>query len=398
MGCLVTRSPGLVVIAPRPAVLALDSRFWQGRRVLLTGHTGFKGAWLALWLRQLGAEVQGVALAPEGTPNLYQQLNLEDLSVLPGSLQSALIDICELQPLATTVQAFQPEVVFHLAAQPLVRRSYAEPLLTWQTNVMGTLNLFEALRSLRRPCAVLAITTDKVYRNQEWWYGYRETDALGGHDPYSASKAAAELLIDSWRSSFCGDLPHQTPWLAVASARAGNVIGGGDWASDRIVPDAMRACAAGEVLALRHPDATRPWQHVLEPLAGYLLLGQLLLQDLLGACDGTADSRFRQAWNFGPALESNCSVRQLVEALHAVWPGAWRDASDPSAVHEAGLLHLVTDKAHHQLGWRPRWDLTMTAERTAGWYRRVHEGASPLRCCVDDLEAYWQSGGMPVPA
>lgn len=380
-----------------PPAAFLDSRFWQGRRVLLTGHTGFKGSWLALWLRRLGAQVLGIALPPDTEPSLYQQLALEQTQGLPGALQSSLLDLRELEPLAAAVQAFQPEVAFHLAAQPLVRLSYEQPLTTWQTNVIGTLHLLEALRPLEQPCAVVVVTTDKVYRNQEWCYGYRENDPLGGHDPYSASKAAAELLVASWRSSFCGNLPHQTSHLAVATARAGNVIGGGDWARDRIVPDAMRACAQGTPLPLRHPGSTRPWQHVLEPLAGYLLLAQLLLEQRLAASASDAGPCYSQAWNFGPALASNCSVRVLVEALHAVWPGRWIDASDPRAVHEAGLLHLVTDQAHHGLGWRPRWDLPTTAERTARWYRDVHEGASPLRCCLDDLEAYWQAGGTPVP-
>jgi len=372
---------------------ALSPHFLQGRRVLLTGHTGFKGSWLALWLRRLGADVLGVALPPDSQPSLYDQLQLEEQQGLGGGLHSRLLDLRDLPALVDAVQAFQPELVFHLAAQPLVRLSYAEPLTTWHTNVIGSLHLLEALRPLQQPCAVVVITTDKVYRNQEWCYGYRENDPLGGHDPYSASKAAAELLLHSWRQSFCGALPHQTPHLAIATARAGNVIGGGDWAADRIVPDAMRACAAGAVLPLRNPESTRPWQHVLEPLSGYLLLGQLLGQAQQQGSP-TALVSLADAWNFGPPLASNCTVRQLVEALHAAWPGSWRDASDPQAPHEAGLLHLVTDKAYHRLGWAPRWDLATTAERTARWYRRVHGGTAPLECCLEDLEAYEQAGAV----
>ena len=371
----------------------LTPRFWQGRRVLLTGHTGFKGSWLALWLRRLGAEVMGVALPPATEPSLYSQLNLEQGQELLGSLQSQLLDLRDLPAVTTVVQAFEPEVVFHLAAQPLVRLSYTAPLSTWTTNVIGTLHLLEALKPLQKPCAVVAITTDKVYRNQEWCYGYRENDPLGGHDPYSASKAAAELALHSWRSSFCGPLPHQTPHLAIATARAGNVIGGGDWAADRIVPDAMRACAHGTELPLRNPRSTRPWQHVLEPLSGYLLLGQQLAgAQTQGAA---AVAAVADAWNFGPPLASNCTVQALVDALHAIWPGPCWDASDPSAPHEAGLLNLATDKAHHQLGWTPRWNLATTAERTARWYQRVHGGEAPLLCCLDDLEAYTQT--MPAP-
>ncbi len=365
-------------MAPSP-----DPAFWRGKRVLLTGHTGFKGAWLTLWLLQLGAEVHGLALDPESSPNLFDALNLASGSVsgLPGRLLHHHVDLRDAAAVAATVAAARPELVLHLAAQSLVRRGYAEPLTTWAVNVMGSLHLLEALRPLAHPCAVVMVTTDKVYDNREWCYGYRETDRLGGRDPYSASKAAAELAIASWRSSFCGRAPHQTPHLAIASARAGNVIGGGDWATDRIVPDAMRAWARAEPLSLRHPGATRPWQHVLEPLGAYLLLAQRLAADPAGALAGP--------WNFGPALEANRPVANLVAALQAHWPGGdWREQADPQAPHEAGLLHLVIDKARHQLGWRPRWDFATTVERTACWYRRVHEGASPLACCLDDLERY----------
>jgi CDP-glucose 4,6-dehydratase len=277
----------------------------------------------------------------------------------------------------------QPEVVLHLAAQPLVRRSYAEPLATWETNVNGTLHLLEAVRALEHPCTAVLITTDKVYRNNEWLYGYREIDPLGGHDPYSSSKAAAELAIASWRSSFCGSLPHQTPHLRIASARAGNVIGGGDWAADRIVPDAMRALAAGLPIAVRNPTATRPWQHVLEPLGGYLLLAERL---------SVGESTLASAFNFGPQLEANRSVRELVEEALLHWPGGWIDQSDPTSPHEASLLHLVIDKAHHDLGWTPRWTFPTTVKRTVGWYRRVQDDpASALACCLEDLATYLDS-------
>jgi len=365
-----------------PATISPDHRFWAGRRVLLTGHTGFKGSWLALWLLQLGARVTGVSLDPDTNPSLFAALNLLEAG-LPGALHDHRLDIRDAEALASLVAAADPEVVLHLAAQPLVRRSYADPLGTWATNMQGTLHLLEALRPLDRPCAVVMVTTDKVYANREWCYGYRETDRLGGHDPYSASKAGAELAIASWRASFCGTAPHQTPHLAIATARAGNVIGGGDWAADRIVPDAMRACAAGEPLILRNPTATRPWQHVLEPLSGYLQLAEAL------AADPAAHA---EAWNFGPQLEANRPVAELVEALQHHWPGQWHDHSDPHAPHEAGLLHLVIDKAVSRLGWQPRWDFATTVARTAGWYRQVASGAAPLACCVADLEAYQRRG------
>ena len=359
----------------------VDPGFWRGRRVLLTGHTGFKGSWLALWLLELGAELHGLALEPEPVAAPAQPLfTALGLAERLGA-RHRLGDIRQPEAVQAAVDAAQPEVVLHLAAQPLVRRSYSDPLGTWSTNVQGSLQLLEALRPLQHPCSVVLITTDKVYANREWEWGYREDDRLGGHDPYSASKAAMELMAASWRASFCGPAAHQTRHLALATARAGNVIGGGDWAADRIVPDAMRALAAGEPIAVRNPVATRPWQHVLEPLAGYLQLAQRLHAER---------DRHSQAYNFGPAAEANRPVEELVEQLLAHWPGAtgWRDASQSGAPHEAGLLHLVADRAQQQLGWRPRWDFVTTAARTAGWYRRVHQGEAALVCCLDDLRAY----------
>ena len=359
----------------------LDPDFWRGRKVLITGHTGFKGSWLTLWLLSLGAEVWGYALAPEPGRALFTDLGLDQAtrSADWGYLRHRISDVCDPQALRRWVEESQPEVVLHLAAQPLVRRSYRDPLGTWATNVQGSLHLLEALKPLEHPCAVVMVTTDKVYANREWDYGYREEDRLGGHDPYSASKAAAELAIASWRASFCGPDAHQTPHLAIATARAGNVIGGGDWAEDRIVPDAMRSLAAGQSIPVRQPEATRPWQHVLEPLGGYLLLAEQL---------ATGGQAYASAFNFGPGLEANRSVRELVEAALTHWPGSWRDLSDPSAPHEAGRLHLQIDKAHHQLGWQPRWPFATTVARTVAWYRAVHEGANPLGCCLADLEAY----------
>jgi len=362
-----------------------DPQFWRGRRVLLTGHTGFKGSWLALWLSQLGAEVHGVALAPDTRPALFDQLELAS-----GLAGHHLLDIGDAAGLAAITAACQPQVVLHLAAQPLVRRSYRDPLGTWATNVQGSLHLLQALKPLQHPCAAVMVTTDKVYANQEWDYGYREDDRLGGHDPYSASKAAAELAIASWRASFCGPAAHQTPHLAIATARAGNVIGGGDWAEDRIVPDAMRSLSAGEAIPVRRPEATRPWQHVLEPLAGYLRLAEKLAGAESAAPQPGAAilNPYATAFNFGPSLEANRTVRELVDAALAHWPGQWRDLSDATAPHEAGRLHLQIDKAHHQLGWWPRWPFATTVERTVAWYRAVHQGASPLECCLADLKAY----------
>ena len=371
-----------------------NSSFWAGRRVLVTGHTGFKGAWLLLWLQQLGAQVWGTSLEPEPEPNLFRQLAA---SRPPGERHSWHHhegDIRDLSDLQALVDRCQPEVVLHLAAQPLVRRSYLDPLGTWATNVQGSLHLLEALRTVNHPCSVVMVTTDKVYANREWNYGYREGDRLGGHDPYSASKAAAELAIASWRASFCGTGPNQTPHLAIATARAGNVIGGGDWAEDRIVPDAMRALAADQVIAVRRPEATRPWQHVLEPLGGYMLLAEKLAA---GQSRGSDSNPYAETFNFGPQLEANRSVSTLVNEALLHWPGTWQNSSESRGPHEAGQLHLQIDKAHHQLGWRPRWDFATAVARTVRWYRAVHEGVSPLDCCLADLNVYQAMAAFKHP-
>lgn len=346
------------------------TEFWRGKRVLVTGHTGFKGSWLSLWLTDMGAEVYGLALAPETTPALFEQLRLAEI------MDHALGDIRDPETLAARVAAVRPEAVFHLAAQPLVLRAYREPLLTWETNVMGTAHLLEALKPLDAPCAAVLATTDKVYENREWPYAYRESDRLGGHDPYSSSKAAMEVLVASFRRSFFQD-GHP---VRIATGRAGNVIGGGDWSENRIAPDLVRALGAGKALAVRNPAAVRPWQHVLEPLAGYLRLAEALATRAEPTLDG--------AFNFGPEPHGNRSVRDLVETAIGVWPGDWRDASDPDAPHEAGLLALAIEKARATLGWRPRWDFPETVARTVDWHRRVAAGTDPLHLCRADIGAY----------
>lgn len=354
-----------------------DYSFWKGKRVLLTGHTGFKGSWLLLWLQELGAHVYTFALEPEPAPNLFREL----FKVRPpgNSWHHKVGNLDDLESLKALVYQSQPEVVFHLAAQSLVRYSYEDPLGTWTSNVIGSLNILESLRSLDHLCAVVMVTTDKVYENRCWSYGYRELDRLGGHDPYSASKAAAEIAIGSWRSSFIGIAPHQTSNLHIATARSGNVIGGGDWAADRIVPDAIRSLISGEVIMVRNAFATRPWQHVLEPLCGYLRLAEALYTSDVPPCE---------AFNFGPNLASNRSVGDLVSTIVELWPGEWINKTDQNAPHEAQLLHLQIDKAHHLLEWQPRWEYATTVSRTVGWYRAVHEGASPLDCCLADLTAF----------
>jgi CDP-glucose 4,6-dehydratase len=347
---------------------------WHGRRVLITGHTGFKGAWLAHWLLARGARVSGLALAPDAHPALFDRLDLA------RRMDHALGDIRDPSLVAARVADCAPEVVFHLAAQALVRRSYRAPLETFATNVMGTLHLVEALRPATRPTALVVVTTDKVYQNREWPHAYRETDRLGGHDPYSASKAASEIALDSYRRSFLAGGP-----VRMAVARAGNVIGGGDRAEDRIIPDIIRAGLAGQRLALRNPHAVRPWQHVLDPLAGYLLLAERLL---------AGDAAAQDAFNFGPDSADQRRVADLLSAFQAHWPLAWDDASDPAAPHEAGLLTLATDKARQTLGWRPRWGFDTAVARTARWYRAVETAGTPAAAACDaDLAAF--AGGGP---
>jgi len=325
--------------------------FWNGKRVLLTGHTGFKGSWLGLWLTSKGARVTGIALAPDTDPALFLQLDLA------RDLDHRVCDIRNAEAINAIVRETRPDVILHLAAQALVLRSYRQPLETWATNVMGTANLLEAARALDHTCAIVAVTTDKVYRNNEWEFGYRESDHLGGHDPYSASKAATEIVIESWRKSY---LSRPSP-VRMASARAGNVIGGGDWSENRIVPDIVRALSAGREIYVRNPAAIRPWQHVLEPLGGYLTLAEKLY--------ASSDEAYQAAFNFGPTADAERSVRELVGAVLETWPGRWRDASDPGAPHEAGRLALNIDRARVRLGWTPRWTFKQSVHETIAWYR-----------------------------
>jgi CDP-glucose 4,6-dehydratase len=362
--------------------------FYRNKSVLVTGHTGFKGAWLTEWLLMMGARVTGLALPPPTSPALFDQIGLAprcDHRI--GDIRDRLL----VQALMAEVQ---PDLVFHLAAQPLVRASYNQPVETYDTNVMGTLHVLDALRFLSGPCAAVFVTTDKVYDNREWLHAYREADPLGGYDPYSSSKACAELVIQSYRNSYfnpakCGRR------VAIASARAGNVIGGGDWALDRIVPDCMRALAKGETIPVRNPNATRPWQHVLDPLSGYLLLGMRLYAALSTSVRGEGDlALLSSAFNFGPDLESNRPVRDLVNEVLKNWPGRWADCSDLNAPHEAGLLNLATDKAFHVLGWRPAWRFAQACEATVSWYRDVQlQGAGlALSLMRSQIEAHLQAG------
>jgi len=328
---------------------------FRGKTVWLSGITGFKGTWLAEWLVSLGAKVHGFALAPSTTPSVFGQTGLGSRVTWDEA------DLRDPAAVRKSVQSTNPDFVFHLAAQPLVRLSYSQPVETYSTNVMGTIHVLEALRLLGKPCAAVLVTTDKCYENHERDYSYREDDPLGGHDPYSSSKAACEIAIASWRRSFFKDHP-----VKIASARAGNVIGGGDWAADRIVPDCVRALIHSQAIPLRHPAATRPWQHVLEPLSGYLWLAALLARPELRPAPAAP---LASAFNFGPGPDANRTVAELVGEVFKTWPGSWVDKSDPQAVHEARLLQLSTAKAKALLDWSPAWSFPEAVRETMTWYR-----------------------------
>jgi CDP-glucose 4,6-dehydratase len=344
------------------------ANFWHGKRVLLTGHTGFKGGWLALWLQKLGAEVVGIALAPNTLPNLFE------LAHVKSGMTSHFCDIRNASKLRQIVRDACPEIVFHLAAQPLVRSSYRDPLATYATNVMGTANLMDALRGLDSIKVAVMVTTDKVYCNNEWIYPYRETDGLGGHDPYSASKAASEIVIASYRDAYLKD-----QGIAVATARAGNVIGGGDWSEDRLIPDAVRAWQTLIPLEIRRPQAIRPWQHVLEPLHGYLTLAQKLWyhHELAGA------------YNFGPLTHEAATVREVIEQARTVFGrGDVIYGDGNTGPHEAAWLALETAKARETLKISAKWHLAETVRRTMVWYQAQYQGTDARSLCEAEITAF----------
>jgi len=327
---------------------------YVNRNVFVTGHTGFKGSWLCAWLENMGASVCGYALEPPTTPNHFECLDLKGDSVIA--------DVRDFLQLQSAMRDHQPEIIFHLAAQPSVLVSYDDPIETFSTNVVGTVNLLQAVREIPSVRAVVIITTDKCYENKEWLYGYRETDPLGGHDPYSASKACTELVVESFRKSYFGVEDGHT---LLASARAGNVIGGGDWTADRLLPDIARAASEGVPMTLRNPNSSRPWQHVLEPLSGYLRLGQMML-------DG--EKKFAEAWNFGPSLNSNLTTSEMVDVAKSYWSKIEsKKVVHEHTPHEAGLLMVDSTKANRLLQWEPIWDVATSVEKTVMWYRTFFE-------------------------
>jgi CDP-glucose 4,6-dehydratase len=353
--------------------VGLSSQFWSGKRVLITGHTGFKGSWLTLWLQSLGAQVSGFALQPPTQPSLFE------LAGVAQGINDQRGDLRDLGALLELIAETRPQIVLHLAAQPLVREAYRDPLGTYSSNVMGTLNLLEAIRQIGGVRACVLVTTDKVYANQEWLWPYRENEPLGGHDPYSSSKACCELLAQSYAASFFPAQRYAEHGLALATARAGNVLGGGDFAPERLIPDVLKAWSANEPVTLRYPQAVRPWQHALEPLAGYLLLAAGLYEQ--GPALGGA-------WNFGPGEGDMCSVGEVVELLARRWPRGPGIRIEPSELHEAGLLRLDSSRAHQLLGWKPRWSLQQCLEHTLDWHLAWKSGKNMREMTLAQLNLY----------
>lgn len=354
--------------------MVIDRSFWAGKRVLMTGHTGFKGSWLSLWLQEMGADVVGYALAPPTNPSLFAVARVGE------GMHSIIADIRDLPTLSAAIAGHHPEIVFHLAAQPLVRRSYEQPVETYATNVMGTVHVLEAIRQTSGVRAVVNITTDKCYENREWIWGYRENEPMGGYDPYSNSKGCAELVTAAYRSSFFNPAEHAKHGVALASARAGNVIGGGDWAKDRLIPDIIGAFLERHPAIIRNPQAIRPWQHVLEPLSGYLMLAERLWNDGPG---------FAEGWNFGPNAEDAKPVEWIVQRLAGTWGnGATWSIDSGNHPHEANCLKLDISKAHSKLNWHPRWNLETSLQRIVDWYLAYQHGDNMRELTIDQIAQY----------
>jgi CDP-glucose 4,6-dehydratase len=347
----------------------VDEQFWKNKRVYLTGHTGFKGSWLSLWLNSMGAEVKGYALEPETEPNLFDVANISE------KIQSEIGDIRDLAQLQASMLEFNPDILIHMAAQPLVRLSYKEPIETYEINVMGTVKVLEAARSCPNIKSIVSVTTDKCYENKEWVWGYREDEAMGGHDPYSSSKGCAELVTSAYRRSFM-----QEKGIGLASARAGNVIGGGDWSDDRLIPDILNAFENKQAVIIRNPKSTRPWQHVLEPLSGYLVLAQKLYE---------APQNYAEGWNFGPKDEDAKPVDWILDKMVEKWQGDAGWQLDGNAhPHEAGFLKLDISKAKSRLDWQPTWHLEETLERIIQWHQSWLNKEDMQNICLNEINEY----------
>jgi len=358
-------------------VSMIDKRFWRGKKIFITGHTGFKGSWLSLWLHSLGAEVTGYALQPPTQPSLFEICNMDEL------VTSVIGDVRDGEALTKAMLRAQPEVVIHMAAQPLVRDSYRNPVDTYAINVMGTVHLLEAVRVCKSIKAVVNVTTDKCYENKEWVWGYRENEPMGGYDPYSNSKACSELVTASYRSSFFNPQEYHRHGVAIATARAGNVIGGGDWAAERLIPDCINALLHDETIIIRNPNAIRPWQHVLEPLSGYLLLAQRLYEDGINSAEG---------WNFGPNDNDAKPVEWIVKKMCAEWGSHARYEVDKGVhPHEAHYLKLDCSKAKAKLNWQPCWNLEQTIEKIMEWVHAYQEKATMRDVCLRQIHEYMKS-------
>ncbi len=367
-----------------------EDLFWQNKRVLVTGHTGFKGSWLVLWLLNKGAKVWGYSLEPDSDNCLFNQIKFSDNKVnttFNESFYHNVGDINNFDNLKKFILEIKPDIVFHLAAQALVLDSFDDPLNTWDTNVMGSLKLLESLKLLKNKCAVIMVTSDKVYENNGNLKGFTEQDRLGGFDPYSSSKAAMEIAIKGWRASFIGKKNLQINNLAIASARAGNVIGGGDWAENRIIPDIINGLINNRPIPIRNKNSVRPWQHVLEPLKGYMLLAEKMYNCLIFAPDEI--HKYSKPFNFGPNLDAQKSVKELVILFLKHWPNqTWIDESDPNAPNESKILYLLSDLSKNELNWIPKWDFEKTIFVTSSWYKNFQNGELAIDCCLKDINDY----------
>tara|TARA_A100001388_G_scaffold275089_1_gene259929 strand:- start:550 stop:1632 length:1083 start_codon:yes stop_codon:yes gene_type:complete len=353
----------------------LNYNFWKNKKVFITGHTGFKGSWMTSWLIKLGANVKGFSLPVNDSNYLFKKIR----NSIEKNIENSYGNMLDITFLKSSIKSFQPDIIFHFAAQPLVLHSYKDPIGTWETNLMGTINVLSSLEEINKECILILVTTDKVYKNKESKNGYRETDELGGYDPYSASKAACELAISSWRSSLENKHNSKKDQYKFASVRAGNVIGGGDWAANRIVPDVIKSLMSSKKVHIRNPKSTRPWQHVLEPLLGYLFLAESL--SLKG-------KNYCESFNFGPNPSSNKEVKLLVERIFNIWPGEYIIENNKEKPYESKLLNLNIDKSAELLNWFPKWDFNKTIDVTIDWYKNVFEGNDPYAELVKNIIDY----------